>query len=121
MKNLELLKCEVCGAPLTWGNDKIVKCSYCRSEYVKNGEDVTITKRNHNNITVSDINLDEPYVYVTCGGTTMKCYIANCATEFEPELLEYTTLDDVYSRTVIGGSMPKINLELIGVETINEK
>lgn len=117
MKRLELLKCLNCGSPLHWGDSEIVKCPYCRSEYIKD-EGITLYEEpTHPNVDVYDMDLNQSKIKLNIYGRVYEFYISEFEVEYQPEL-ETTCLCDFEYRTVVSRVVPNVNMRLIGIQEL---
>jgi len=120
MKNLELLRCLNCGGNLHWGDDNVVVCPYCKSEYIKEQGFTTYSEKEKDVFQVDTINLENPKVIINAYGKTFEFYVSSFEMESPSNIDTYSLYDDTI-RTVIRNELPDINMHLVGIREIKER
>jgi len=120
MKNLELLRCLNCGGNLHWGDDNVVVCPYCKSEYIKEQGFTTYSEKEKDVFQVDTINLENPKVIINAYGKTFEFYVSSFEMESPNDIDEYTFCDGT-TRTFIRNRLPNIDMHLVGIREIKEK
>lgn len=120
MNKLELLRCLNCGSNLHWGDEDVVVCPYCKSEYIKEQGFTTYSEKEKDVFQVDEINLENPKVIINVYGKTFEFYISSFEMESSPDIDTYSLYDGTV-RTYVTNQLPNIDMHLIGIREIKEK